>query len=560
MIRRKYYLSAAFAGLLAISASVADAADKVKIGVLVPLSRRRRRSSASTPQRHRAGAGRHQGRPAASSRSAANVNLISADVPAPNAAASAAQRLITQNGVVGILGSFVSSITLAIVGGRPSAPAFRCSPMSFADQITGRGFKIHLPGRRQGSAIRRDAVRLLVAIAKKAGEPVTKVAILYEDTAYGTAQAKGLRDAANERASRSCIDEGYPLGITDATPLINKLRASGAELVFPVSYFNDSLLIIRTMTQQQARPADRRRRGRLRHSGLREGARRVLRRRAARSPRPITIRPRDQRSFQKKYGTSWSHEALSTAVCLEALVQAIDVAKSNDPDMMPRCRLPQLQEVRLASPRGLPGGCTAFDDNGLNTVVSPLYGAVAQQDSSPSGRPRRSQGAGASGRARSQVLDHRRPGARWTPLFKLFVDGVLIGGVYGVIAIGLSLVFGVIGIVNFAQAEFLMIGMYVAWFAWRYLGLDPLLGAGLSFVVVFVIGALVQRFLIERVLKAPNVAQIFLTVGLLIVLENSALLLFGSDVRSVKTVYQTEALRSASCSSACPTWRPSLPP
>ena len=123
------------------------------------------------------------------------------------------------------------------------------------------------------------------------------------------------------------------------------------------------------------------------------------------------------------------------------------------------------------------------------------------------------------------------------------VDGVLVGGVYGVIAVGLSVVFGVLGIVNFAQAEFMMLGMYVAWFAWRYLGLDPLIGAGLSFVVVFVIGALVQRFLIERVLKGPNVAQIFLTVGILIVLENSALLLFGSDNRSVKTAYQTEALK-----------------
>jgi branched-chain amino acid transport system permease protein len=122
------------------------------------------------------------------------------------------------------------------------------------------------------------------------------------------------------------------------------------------------------------------------------------------------------------------------------------------------------------------------------------------------------------------------------------VDGVLVGGVYGVIAVGLSVVFGVLGIVNFAQAEFMMLGMYVAWFAWRYLGLDPLIGALLSFVVVFVVGMLTQRFLIERVLKGPNVAQIFLTVGILIVLENTALLLFGSDNRTVKTIYQTEAL------------------
>jgi branched-chain amino acid transport system permease protein len=83
------------------------------------------------------------------------------------------------------------------------------------------------------------------------------------------------------------------------------------------------------------------------------------------------------------------------------------------------------------------------------------------------------------------------------------IDGVLVGRVYGVIAVGLSLVFGVLGIVNFAQAEFMMMGMYAAWFAWRYLGLDPLIGAVFSFLVGFGIGALAQRFLIQRVMNAP---------------------------------------------------------
>ncbi|MDR3469174.1 MAG: branched-chain amino acid ABC transporter permease [Xanthobacteraceae bacterium] len=127
-------------------------------------------------------------------------------------------------------------------------------------------------------------------------------------------------------------------------------------------------------------------------------------------------------------------------------------------------------------------------------------------------------------------------------VLQALADGLMIGGVYGVIAVGLSLVFGVLGIVNFAQAEFMMLGMYVAWFAWRYLGLDPLVGAALSFVAVFCLGALVQRLLIQRIMKAPPVAQIFLTVGLLIVLENSALLLFGPEFRTVKTAYQTRAL------------------
>ena len=123
------------------------------------------------------------------------------------------------------------------------------------------------------------------------------------------------------------------------------------------------------------------------------------------------------------------------------------------------------------------------------------------------------------------------------------LDGLMIGGVYAVISIGLTLVFGVMGIVNFAQAEFLMLGMFVAYYAWAWLGLDPLLAAPLAFVVVFLLGAAIQRVLIRRVLKAPEVAQIFLTVGLLIVLENAALLMFGSGFRSVSTPYQTASLQ-----------------
>jgi branched-chain amino acid transport system permease protein len=114
--------------------------------------------------------------------------------------------------------------------------------------------------------------------------------------------------------------------------------------------------------------------------------------------------------------------------------------------------------------------------------------------------------------------------------------------VYAVISIGLTLVFGVMGIVNFAQAEFVMLGMYIAYFIWAYFGIDPMIAAPAAFIVVFVLGMVIQQLLIRRVLRAPPVAQIFLTVGLLIVLENAALLAFGSSFRSVSTPYQTSAL------------------
>jgi branched-chain amino acid transport system permease protein len=122
------------------------------------------------------------------------------------------------------------------------------------------------------------------------------------------------------------------------------------------------------------------------------------------------------------------------------------------------------------------------------------------------------------------------------------IDGLLIGGVYAVISIGLTLVYGVMGIINFAHAEFLAVGMFTAWFSWSLFGLDPVAAAPLSFVVAFALGWMIETSLISRVLKAPPVAQIFLTVGLLIAMENGYLLLFGSQYRSVTTVTQTMSL------------------
>ncbi|WP_269147433.1 ABC transporter substrate-binding protein [Herbaspirillum lusitanum] len=180
----------------------------------------------------------------------AKIKLIVADsTSAATTAATVAQRLITQNECVAILGAFASSLTLAIseVTERRGVPLLT---MSFSDQITGRGFKNVFQVVSKGSLIGKCQFDYAVALAS-GNQKVNKIAIVYEDTAYGTSQATGLRDAAKAAKTEIVMDEAYPLGISDVTPLINKLRNSGAQIVFPVSYLNDSLLIIRTMRQQK---------------------------------------------------------------------------------------------------------------------------------------------------------------------------------------------------------------------------------------------------------------------------------------------------------------------
>ena len=122
------------------------------------------------------------------------------------------------------------------------------------------------------------------------------------------------------------------------------------------------------------------------------------------------------------------------------------------------------------------------------------------------------------------------------------INGLLIGGIYALVSIGVTLIFGVVKIVNFAQGEFVMIGMYISFFLATYFGIDPILSLGVSMPVLFVVGVLVQHFLIRRVLGLGDMPQIFLTFALSLLMMNVALLLFTANYRTVHTWYSDEAL------------------
>ena len=126
------------------------------------------------------------------------------------------------------------------------------------------------------------------------------------------------------------------------------------------------------------------------------------------------------------------------------------------------------------------------------------------------------------------------------------VNGLLIGGIYALVSIGVTLIFGVVKIVNFAQGEFVMIGMYISYFLASRFGIDPLLSLAISMPALFVIGVLLQHFLIRRVLGLGDMPQIFLTFALSLLLVNVALLLFTANYRTVETPYSETASISAS--------------
>src|SRR6202007_1127259 len=125
----------------------------------------------------------------------------------------------------------------------------------------------------------------------------------------------------------------------------------------------------------------------------------------------------------------------------------------------------------------------------------------------------------------------------WETVAQAVINGLLIGGIYALVSIGVTLIFGVVKIVNFAQGEFVMIGMYLSFFLFSPLGVDPLLSLLVTMPALFVLGALIQHFLIRRVLGPNDMPQIFLTFALSLLLLNLSLLLFSANYRTVHTAY-----------------------
>ncbi len=118
-------------------------------------------------------------------------------------------------------------------------------------------------------------------------------------------------------------------------------------------------------------------------------------------------------------------------------------------------------------------------------------------------------------------------------LAQTVLSGVLVGLVYALVAVGLTLIFGVMDIVNFAHGEFLMLGMYASFWGYALWRLDPLFTLPFTALGLFAFGVLVYRLVIRRIIDAPVLSQIFATFGLMILLRGVAQYLWKPDFRSV---------------------------
>ena len=121
-----------------------------------------------------------------------------------------------------------------------------------------------------------------------------------------------------------------------------------------------------------------------------------------------------------------------------------------------------------------------------------------------------------------------------TMIGQVIISGLLSGVLYAMVALGLALIFGVMRIINVAHGPLLMLGAYTTFFLYSAFGLSPYLSVPISMAVLFVVGVVLERTLVFRVVDAPELSSLLLTFGISIALVNGAQLAFTSDLRSVE--------------------------
>ncbi|MGO9016631.1 MAG: branched-chain amino acid ABC transporter permease [Dissulfurispiraceae bacterium] len=116
-------------------------------------------------------------------------------------------------------------------------------------------------------------------------------------------------------------------------------------------------------------------------------------------------------------------------------------------------------------------------------------------------------------------------------LLQQLADGLLIGLMYSLVAIGLTLIWGVMNIVNFAHGDFLMLGMFASFWLFTLYGIDPIFSIPICFVGMFIMGMLIYRFIVSKVMKGPILAQLVVTFGVSIFISNLAVYFWTPDFR-----------------------------
>lgn len=451
------------------------------------------------------------------------------------------EKLADRDDIVALIGAYSSSATFpaASVADRYQIPML--CPSATTDEITRQGYKWVFRICAAANDYGRTLIKFLNEVAY-----AHRLAIVYENTQFGSSVARAALDQASKAAIDIVAYEAYDQGGTDFTPLLTRVKSAGPDAVLFVSYLADATLLMRQSKEIDLNPKV------FTAGGAGFSLPDFLKGAGDTAEYTISVTQwtpdakwTGSREWADKFRTLFDYEpsyhSVQAYMSLKVLADAIERAGSTD-------RLAVRDGIKSSSLDSI-FGPIHFNDAGQNehpvaitqvlngkfTTVWPSSVAIGQPVlPTPQWSARKTITTGLNAQPGVHVPASVSGAEK---LLQTLASGLLTGGIYALIGIGLTIVFGVMRVVNFAHGALVMVGMYSTYFLFTHSRLDPFLSLIVVIPGMFIIGVILQRILIAPVLRAPELNQILLTEGISIVLINTALLLFTSNYLTMTTSY-----------------------
>jgi branched-chain amino acid transport system substrate-binding protein len=463
------------------------------------------------------------------------------DTSKPEVASLTVEKLADRDDIVALMGAYSSSSTFpaAAVADRYQIPML--CPSATTDEITRQGYKWVFRICAAANDYGRTLIKFLSEVAD-----AHKLAIVYENTQFGSSVARAALDQAPQAGLGIVAYEAYDQGGTDFTPLLTRVKSAGPDAVLFVSYLADATLLMRQSKEIDLNPKV------FTAGGAGFSLPDFLKGAGDTAEYTISVTQwtpdakwTGSREWADKFRTLFDYEpsyhSVQAYISLKVLADAIERAGSTDRtgvrDAIKSSSLDSIFGVIHFNEAGQNEHQVAITQvlNGKFTTIWPSSAAISSPVlPTPQWSARRSIMSGTNPQPGANV-EAKVSGIG--KLLQTLASGLLTGGIYALIGIGLTIVFGVMRVVNFAHGALVMVGMYATYFLFTQSHLDPFLSLVVVIPGMFIIGVILQKMLIAPVLGAPELNQILLTEGISIVLINTALLLFTSNYLTMTTSY-----------------------
>jgi len=439
------------------------------------------------------------------------------------------QRLIDEDHVDFLLGPYSSGLTTGTSAIAEANNVIMVEGNGTSDTMFERGFQnLFLV-----ATIARDYT--LSGVEALANQGAETAVIAHEDTSFPTAVAQGARRHLEANGIEVLATETYPKDIQDVSAIMTKFRDLNPDIFVGGGHYNDAVLFVNSAKELGFEPD-----GMLITVGPSnpklidelgtdvDGVLGPTQWEATMAYEgPYFGRAADYDAYYTElWGEPPVYQAASATAAALALHLAIEAAGSLDTDTV-RNALRSLEADTFYGP-------ISFDERGVN-MAKPM-GMVQVQHGEihvvAPGTAARAQlqyplGDGSDGAAGESSALGKLPQA--------LVNGIALGGMYAVLVLGFSVIWGVMGVINFAHGEFVMIGAYLAWLADDLWGLDPFVSVAAVFVLMAGLGYVTQRGLVNRIIDRPHLVSLLVMFGLAIILQNVMKLIFSADFRRTST-------------------------